>query len=145
MFMATTILYTYKTATRLYDERAGRICVLLLIGCLGLILRAHEINPEIAGLAGYSIAIYGLLRLRSEPRKGGITTGVGSSTHIMKKGIGHYLYHKLRLATFCQHNLPVPVRNGGFAGWNVRAGLHPRPYEASSRRTRNRTGGGMIR
>lgn len=86
-FMAITILYTHKTATRLFDERAGRISVLLFIGCLGLMLRAHEINPEVAGLSGYSIAIYGLLRLRSEPLKGGITTGIGAGIVALSIGM----------------------------------------------------------
>ena len=86
-FMALTIFYTHKTATRLFDERAGRIGVLLLISCLGLIWRAHQINPEIGGLAGYAIALYGMTRLRSEPRKGGVTTGIGTGVVALTIGI----------------------------------------------------------
>ena len=86
-FMVIAILYTHKTATRLFDERAGRISVLLLIGCSGLLLRAHEINPEVAGLAGYAIALYGMTRLRSEPRKGGVTTGIGGGVVALSIGI----------------------------------------------------------
>ncbi len=87
LFMALTIFYTHKTAARLFDERAGRISVLLLIGCLGMMLRAHEINPEVAGLAGYAIALYGMTRLRSEPRKGGVTTGIGAGVVSLAIGI----------------------------------------------------------
>lgn len=87
LFMALTMLYVHKTATRLFDQRAGRIAVLLLISCLGLIWRAHQINPEVAGLAGYAIAFYGMTRLRSEPRKGGISTGVGAAIVALAIGI----------------------------------------------------------
>lgn len=79
LFMAVTLLYVHKTATRLFDERAGRIAVLLTIGCLGLLVRAHQLQPEIAGLAGMAVALYGMTRIRSEPRKGGVTTGVGAT------------------------------------------------------------------
>ena len=87
VFMAVALTYSHRTAKRLFDERAGRICVLLLIGCIGLLVRGHEMNPELAGLAGLTIALYGLTRIRSEPLKGGITTGIGSGIIAMSVGI----------------------------------------------------------
>ena len=39
LFMAITVIYVHKTAKRLFDERAGRISVVLLIGSLGIFLR----------------------------------------------------------------------------------------------------------
>ena len=87
VFMLVAIVFIYRTANRLFDDRAGRLAVLLLISCLGLLLRAHEINPEVAGLAGFSIAFYGLTRIRSEPRKGGTTTGIGAGMVALSIGI----------------------------------------------------------
>ncbi len=87
VFMLIAIAFTYRTANRLFDDRAGRIAVLLLIGCLGLLLRGHEINPEIAGLAGFAIAFYGMTRIRSEPRKGGVTTGIGGGVIALSIGV----------------------------------------------------------
>lgn len=87
VLMAVALAYTHKTATRLFDERAGRISVLLVIGCLGMFLRGHELNPEVAGLAGLSVALYGLTRIRSEPRKGGVTTGVGAGIIALSVGL----------------------------------------------------------
>lgn len=78
LFMAIALAYTHKTATRLFDERAGRVSVLLLIGSLGLLWRGHQMYPEVAGFAGISVALYGITRIRSEQRKGGVTTGVGA-------------------------------------------------------------------
>lgn len=84
--MAVTFLYVKKTAARLFDERAGRIAVLLLLGCLGMLLRAHEMQPEAAGLAGYAIALYGLTRIHSEAAKGGITLATGCSVIALSVG-----------------------------------------------------------
>ncbi|MBL8525973.1 MAG: glycosyltransferase family 39 protein [Betaproteobacteria bacterium] len=87
LFMAITLVFTHRTAKRLFDERAGRVAVLLLIGCLGLLVRGHEMNPELAGLAGLSVALYGMTRIRSEPTKGGVTTGLGAGVIAMSIGI----------------------------------------------------------
>ena len=87
LFIAITLVYTNKTAKRLFDERTGRISVVLLIGSLGIFVRGHEMNPEVAGLAGMAVALYGLTRIRSETTKGGITTGVGTGIMAMSIGI----------------------------------------------------------
>ena len=87
VFMAIALFYTHKTAKRLFDERAGRISVLLLIGCIGMFVRGHEINPELAGLAGLAFSLYGMTRIRSEPTKGGVTTGIGAGIIALSIGI----------------------------------------------------------
>ena len=87
VFMAITFAYMHKTAKRLFDERAGRITVVLLIGSLGILLRSHEMNPELAGMAGMAIALYGMTRIRSEVTKGGVTTGVGMGVVAMSIGV----------------------------------------------------------
>ena len=87
LFMAITLVYTRKTARRLFDERAGRISVVLLIGSLGIFVRGHEMNPELGALAGTAIALYGMTRIRSETMKGGVTTGVGIGIVAMSVGI----------------------------------------------------------
>ena len=87
LFMAITLIYTHRTAKRLFDERAGRISVVLIIGSLGIFERGHLMNPELGGLAGLAIALYGMTRVRSETIKGGVTTGVGTGVVAMSVGI----------------------------------------------------------
>jgi len=87
LFMLVTFLYLYKSANKLFDVRAGRIAIALLIGSLGLLLRAHEMNPELGALAGMSVAIYGLTRIRFEARKGGVTAGLGSLIMALSVGL----------------------------------------------------------
>ena len=85
--MIITFAYLYKSANKLFDARAGRIAVALLIGSLGLLLRAHEMNPELGALAGMSVAIYGLTRIRFEARKGGVTAGIGAVIMALSVGL----------------------------------------------------------
>jgi hypothetical protein len=58
-------------------ERAMRVSVLLFIGCLGLLIRAHEMNSDLAGLTGIALGIYGLALALRRPRLGGALTGAG--------------------------------------------------------------------
>jgi 4-amino-4-deoxy-L-arabinose transferase-like glycosyltransferase len=89
--MLVTFVYLYKSANKLFDQRAGRIAVALLIGSLGLLLRAHEMNPELGALAGMSVALYGLTRIRFEARKGGVTAAVGALIISLSVGFMHAL------------------------------------------------------
>jgi 4-amino-4-deoxy-L-arabinose transferase-like glycosyltransferase len=99
VFMLISVIYLYKSANKLFDDRAGRIAVALFIGSLGLLLRAHEMNPEVAGLAGMSVAIYGLTRVRFEARKGGVTAGIGAAIVALSVGLTHALIVPLAAVT----------------------------------------------
>src|ERR1700687_267727 len=59
LFMAITLGLISLTAVELTGERALRLAVLLFIGCLGLLIRAHEMNPDLAGLTGIALGLYG--------------------------------------------------------------------------------------
>ena len=87
LYMAAAIYFTHKTAMRLLDERAGRVSVLLLIGCLGLLERGHLINPEVAALTGLTVALYGMTRMRSEAWRGGRTVGIGAGVIALSIGV----------------------------------------------------------
>lgn len=90
-FMAMTFFYLHKAAVKLFDERAGRIAIALLIGSLGLLLRAHEMNAEVAALAGLSLGIYGLTRIRFEAKRGAKTAAFGAIVIALSVGLVHAL------------------------------------------------------
>ncbi len=117
--MAMTFLYVKKAATRLHDERAGRIAVLLLLGTLGLLLRGHEMNPEVLGLTGLAVAFYGLTRIGSEATKGGTTLGAGCAIIALSIGFVPALFPiAIALASMAlQRDLsnPAPWRGMGIA------------------------------
>jgi 4-amino-4-deoxy-L-arabinose transferase-like glycosyltransferase len=74
-FMAATLGLLSLAGRELFGERAMRVCVLLFIGCLGLLIRAHEMNTDLAGLAGLALGLYGLALAARRPRLGGVAAG----------------------------------------------------------------------
>ena len=58
LFVASTLGFLSLAARELMGERAMRVSVLLFIGCLGLLIRAHEMSTDIAALAGITLAVH---------------------------------------------------------------------------------------
>ena len=85
-FMAVTLAATSIAALTIHGERASRISVLLLIGCVGLLIRAHEMSSDLAGLAGVALGLLGLALSVKRPRIGGAVAGVGIATAFLGDG-----------------------------------------------------------
>jgi len=68
---------TALTARRLYGDDAMWPAVLVLMGCMGLLVPAHETNPYTAQLAAISLFGYGLARMLVQPLRGGGLAGLG--------------------------------------------------------------------
>lgn len=85
-FMAVTLGATSLTALTIHGERAGRISVLLLIGCVGLLIRAHEMSTDLAGLAGVALGLLGIALCAKRPRVGGAVAGLGIATAFLGDG-----------------------------------------------------------
>ena len=77
LYMALTLGLLSATAQELMGERAVRMAVLLFIGCLGLLIRAHELNTDLAGLTGTALGLYGLALALRRPVPGGAVAGAG--------------------------------------------------------------------
>lgn len=76
-FMALTMGLLSLTCLELMGSRAVRMGVLLFIGCLGLLIRAHEMTTDLAGLTGIALGLYGLALALRRPLAGGAATGAG--------------------------------------------------------------------
>ncbi len=63
--MALTLYAIAQAARRLYGDRHDRLAVMLLVGSIGLVIRAHEINPDLGFVAGYALALWGLAQSRA--------------------------------------------------------------------------------
>jgi len=87
MFMALTLLFAGLSGRELWGKGQGRISVLLLIGCLGLTVRAHQLITDIAQLTGIAIALYGLILSRRRPILAGLALGTGTGIAFMSKGL----------------------------------------------------------
>jgi 4-amino-4-deoxy-L-arabinose transferase-like glycosyltransferase len=86
LYVGLTLGFLSLAAQSLMGERAVRMAVLLLLGCLGFLIRSHEMTTDVAGLAGIALAIYGLAFARNRPIPGGAITGVGMGLAFLGDG-----------------------------------------------------------
>ncbi|MBU1691240.1 MAG: glycosyltransferase family 39 protein [Gammaproteobacteria bacterium] len=86
-FMALALLFTGLAGRELWGKSHGRLTVLILIGCLGLLIRGHEMITDTALLAGFAMAIYGLALSRRRFALAGIWLGTGTGIGFMSKGL----------------------------------------------------------
>jgi 4-amino-4-deoxy-L-arabinose transferase-like glycosyltransferase len=87
VFTAATLAGVAFTARALLGERAMHLSVLLLIGCLGLLIRAHEMSPDLAALPGIALALYGLAVAERTPTRGGVAVGAGLGIAFLGDGL----------------------------------------------------------
>jgi len=77
LYVGLALGFLSLAAQTLMGERAVRMAVLLMLGCLGLLIRAHEMTTDLAGLAGISLALYGMAIALKRPVPGGAVAGLG--------------------------------------------------------------------
>lgn len=108
--MAATLGFVSGASREALGERAMRVSVLLFIGCLGLLIRAHEMSSDLGGLLGVSLAIYGLALAMRRPHWGGVATGIGIGLAFLGDG-----FLPLAMLSVLMAVLPVAHR-----GWRTR-------------------------
>jgi len=86
LFMAWTLAFVSAAAVELLGERAARVGVLLLVGCLGLLVRAHEMTSDVAGLPGIAMGIYGVALAARRRVLGGAVLGAGIGVAFLGDG-----------------------------------------------------------
>jgi 4-amino-4-deoxy-L-arabinose transferase-like glycosyltransferase len=87
LMMSAVFALVHLTVRDLYGKLEGTSAVLVLLGCLGLLVHAHETLGEISMLAGQALAWYGIAVLRSTPYRGGWFLGVGLAIALLAKGV----------------------------------------------------------
>src|SRR5260221_7402952 len=86
-FMTATLAFLSLACRELMGERVIRVGVLLFIGCIGLLLRAHEMMTDLAGLTGVALGLYGLALADRRPRIGGGAAGLGIGVPLLGNGL----------------------------------------------------------
>lgn len=86
LFVAGALAFLAAASQELMGQRAVRLSVLLLIGCVGLLIRAHEMLTDLAGLFAAAMGLYGLALAARRPRVGGLVTGAAIGLGFLGNG-----------------------------------------------------------
>lgn len=86
-FIGTGLFFTAAAARRLYGIAAMARSVLIMIGCFGMLVHAHEMITDTALFAGFAVAIFGLAQATTNRIRGGIALGTGVGIGFMAKGL----------------------------------------------------------
>lgn len=87
VFMALTLAFVHLAGRELYGKTEGMSAGLALLGCLGLLVHAHETLAEIGMLAGQALAWYGIALSPRKPYRSGWLLGAGLIAAALSKGI----------------------------------------------------------
>ncbi len=86
-WMAATFAFIALAGRELYGLRYGAVSALLLLGCFGFVVRAHMLITDVALLAGFAMAYYGLAAALKRPLLGGFWTGTGIGVGFLANGL----------------------------------------------------------
>jgi hypothetical protein len=90
LFIAMALLFVARTARTLYGAEAGWAAALSLLGCVGLLVRGHELNAYTAQFAAAAVMLYGIAHLPQDARSGW-ALGVGAALMLLAGGAAEAL------------------------------------------------------
>jgi 4-amino-4-deoxy-L-arabinose transferase-like glycosyltransferase len=85
-FTALTVFFTGLAGRELFGKSRGWGAAIILIGCLGMLVRAHELITDLALLAGCAIMLFGYALSLRRPQLAGVILGIGIGIGFMSKG-----------------------------------------------------------
>lgn len=85
-YMALALLFIGLAGRRLYGENRGWAAAIILIGCLGLLVRAHQLITDLALLTGCAMLLFGFALSQERPSRAGLLIGTGMGIGFMSKG-----------------------------------------------------------
>ncbi|MBI2314272.1 MAG: glycosyltransferase family 39 protein [Betaproteobacteria bacterium] len=87
LYVALALAFTGLAGRELYGRGQGWGAALVLMGCLGLLVRMHQLITDAALLAGFALAIWGLALALRRPILAGVLLGTGIGVGFMAKGL----------------------------------------------------------
>jgi 4-amino-4-deoxy-L-arabinose transferase-like glycosyltransferase len=84
-FVALALYFVARTSRVMYGAETGWAAALTLLGCMGLLLRGHELNAYTAQFAAASVMLYGLASLPQDRRSGWVL-GFGATLMLLAGG-----------------------------------------------------------
>ncbi len=89
VFVALALFFVARTARTLYGDGAGWAATLTLLGCMGLLVRGHELNAYTAQFGAGAVMLYGMARLAHAG--GGWALGIGAVLMVLAGGAAEAL------------------------------------------------------
>jgi len=86
-WIGLALLFSALASRELNGERNGLYAALLLLGCLGLVVRGHQLIADVAALAGFAMAYYGAALAPRRALPGGFWLGSACGLVFMTQGI----------------------------------------------------------
>lgn len=86
-YMALTFLFVGLTAKELYGRAKSWISPLMLLGCGGLLLRAHQLVTDVGLICGMAMAFYALVLSARRPLLAGFWLGTGLGVMVYSTGL----------------------------------------------------------
>ncbi|HEV2007160.1 MAG TPA: glycosyltransferase family 39 protein, partial [Burkholderiales bacterium] len=87
IYMAGTFAFVAGAARELYGSNRGWLAIVMLMGCLGILIRSHQLITDISLLTGFAAAFYGFALALRRPALGGFWLGTGVGIGFMSKGM----------------------------------------------------------
>jgi 4-amino-4-deoxy-L-arabinose transferase-like glycosyltransferase len=87
LYTVLTFVLVGLTARELTGPGRGRLAVLSLLGCLGLLVPAHMLVSDVAQLTGFALALYGLALSLRHALWGGLALGTGAGVGFLSAGL----------------------------------------------------------
>lgn len=86
LFVAVAAISLFSAARRFYGDRIPGAAPLALMGCLGLLVASHDVQPMTATLAALSVMLLGMSRLET-PLRGGLLIAIGVAGVLLGSGL----------------------------------------------------------
>ena len=85
-YIALTLLFTGLAGRKLYGENRGWAAAIILLGCVGMLVRAHQMITDLALLAGCAMMMLGFSLSQERAMRAGVLIGTGMGIGFMSKG-----------------------------------------------------------
>ncbi|MDD5058714.1 MAG: glycosyltransferase family 39 protein [Sideroxydans sp.] len=104
-YTVLTLLFAGMTGRELFGNNRGWPVAIILIGCLGMLVRAHEILTDNALLTGCAIMLYGFALSLRRTTLAGVFIGLGLGLGFLSKGfIAPFLFLFISIALLLFRN-----------------------------------------
>ena len=85
-YTALSLLFVGLTGRELFGNNRGWPAAVILVGCLGMLVRAHEILTDNALLTGCAVMLYGYALSLRRAKLAGLFLGIGLGIGFLSKG-----------------------------------------------------------